>query len=195
MPWLRRAVQERRPWKGWGHSWSHWDAPLELPPVRVGFAPWDTRLGEGICQQEFAPSHPAPYPFCSSAAGWEQGKFTWVLGFGAGHCWCWSQPQPGWCSAAWPLQPRFGGFSTSSGWAMVGNSPDLAGASGTMQKKTGGSPGSCFLRRRRSPSGSSVPGGLGSGRPKAPFSASGAVQVQLPAPWAPAGVKSAPNSL
>lgn len=148
MPWLRRAVQGRGPWKGQGHSRSHWDAPLELPPARVGFALRDTRLGEGIRQYKLTPSRPTPHPSHSSAAEWEQGEFTRALGFGAEPWWwSWSQPQPGWCSAAWPPQPRFRGFSTSGGWEMVGKSLDLAEASGTTQKKTGCSLQGCFLCR------------------------------------------------
>lgn len=78
MPWLRRAVQERGPWKGWGHSQSHWDAALDRPPVRVGFTLQDTSLGEGIHQYKLAPSHPTPHPSHSWAAGWEQGELTWA---------------------------------------------------------------------------------------------------------------------
>lgn len=111
MPWLRGAVQERGPWKGWGHSQSHWDAALDRPLARVGFALQDTSLGEGIHPYKLAPSHPTPHPSRSWAAGWEQGELTWAPVSGTGHCWWnWSLSQPGWCSVAQCLWPRFGGF-------------------------------------------------------------------------------------
>ena len=123
--------------------------------VQTGLLCRGARLGEGTHRHKLAPSRSTPHPSRSSAAGWEQGEFTWALDFGiVGEAGA-GRSQAG---ARQHLQPHFRGFSASRSWEMVEKSPNLAEASGTTQEKTASPLGSCFLHRSRSPSGSAVRG-------------------------------------
>lgn len=73
------------------------------------------------------PPNSASIPFMGSRVG--AGRAHLGPSFGTGHYWwSWSRSQPGWCSVAQCLRPRFGVLFASGGWEMFR----------TVQKKTGG---------------------------------------------------------